>query len=184
MYDEFFAKKIIEGILFLSSSPLSIKDLAAVTGFKPSLISFCLKELAEDYETRGIQVKAVGGAYQMFTSPEIAPYIQKLAGYTGGLSLSRASLETLAVVAYCQPVTRGQIEELRGVNVDGVLNKLLDMKLIRIQGRASLPGKPVLFGTTREFLKTFGIADIKELPNKEEMGQVLQKNQDPSRLQP
>jgi segregation and condensation protein B len=168
MSDEFTAKKIIEGILFLSTSPLTVKDITAITGFKPPLISSCLRELTLDYETRGVQVKAAGGAYRMLSSPEIFPYIQKLAKYTRGVSLSRAALETLAVIAYCQPTTRGEIEEMRGVNVDGILTKLLDMKLVRIQGRAQLPGRPVLFGTTRDFLNTFGINNLKDLPGREE----------------
>jgi segregation and condensation protein B len=177
MSDEFIAKRIIEGILFLSSNPLTLNDLAKLTGFKPSLISFCLKELVQDYEMRGIQVKAIAGAYQFFTNPEIAPYVDKLKSYTGGITLSRAALETLSVVAYRQPVTRGEIEEIRGVNVDGVLNKLLDMKLVRIKGRAELPGKPVLFGTTPEFLRTFGLNDLSELPTPDVVIETVEKSE-------
>jgi segregation and condensation protein B len=175
MSDEFFAKRIIEGILFLSSNPLTINDLAKLTGFKPSLISFCLKELVMDYETRGIQIKAIAGAYQFFTNPDIAPYIDKLKNYTGGITLSRAALETLAIVAYRQPITRGEIEEIRGVNVDGVLNKLFDMKLVRIKGRAALPGKPVLFATTPEFLKTFGLNSLEDLPVSDAIVEMVEK---------
>jgi segregation and condensation protein B len=164
MADEFIAKRIIEGILFMSGSPLTIKDLASITGMKPSLISFCLKELVEDYDTRGIQIKGWGGAYRMLTNPEIAPYLGKLRSYSEGSSLSRAALETLSVVAYCQPVTRREIEEQRGVNVDSALGKLLEMKLVQVKGRAEAPGKPVLFGTTRRFLDSFGLGDLKELP--------------------
>jgi segregation and condensation protein B len=170
MADEFIAKRIIEGLLFLSPDPLTIKDLSTLTGFKPSLISYCLKELIQDFEIRGIQVKAIAGAYQMTTNPDIAPYIEKLKSYTSGISLSKAALETLSVIAYRQPITRGEIEEIRGVNVDGVLNKLLDMKFIRIEGRAEVPGKPVLFGTTKEFLKTFGLESIQELPGYTDIG--------------
>ncbi|MFP4496713.1 MAG: SMC-Scp complex subunit ScpB [Vulcanimicrobiota bacterium] len=173
MADEFIAKKIIEGILFLAGEPLTIKDLSKLTGFKPSLLSFCLKELVLDYETRGIQVKAVAGAFQMCTNPDIASYIEKLRSYTQGVKLSRAALETLAIIAYKQPITRAGLEEIRGVNVDGILAKLMDMKLIRIKGRASLPGKPVLFGTSRDFLKTFGLDTLENLPKPD---QILEKN--------
>ncbi|MCE1245849.1 MAG: SMC-Scp complex subunit ScpB [Firmicutes bacterium] len=172
MSDEFVAKKIIEGILFLSPAPLAIKDISSMTGFKPSLVSYCLKELVDDYETRGIQVKAVAGAFQMTTSHEIAPYIEKLAAFTKGVSLSPALLETLSIIAYKQPVTRGEIEKIRGVNVDGVINKLLDMKLICILGRADLPGKPVLFGTTKDFLRLFGLESLRELPDPEKIESI------------
>lgn len=164
MADEFIAKRIIEGMLFLSGEPLSIKDLARITGLKPSLISYCLKELILDYESRGVQISAAGGMYRMHTNPEIAPYVKALSSYRDEVSLSRAALETLSVVAYCQPVTRKEIEEQRGVNVDSILGKLLDLKLVRIEGRASVPGRPVLFGTTRRFLETFGLAELKDLP--------------------
>jgi len=179
MSDEFIAKRIIEGILFLSSNPLTIKDLSNVTGFKPSLVSYCLKELVEDYETRGVQVKAIAGAYQMLTNPDIAPYVEKFSTYTRGVSLSRAALETLAVIAYRQPITRGEIEEIRGVNVDGILNRLIDMKLIRIEGRAPRPGRPVLFGTSNDFLKTFGLNSLSDLPDpdKTENKQELKKGE-------
>jgi len=169
MSDEFIAKRIIEGILFLSKNPLTIKDLSTLTGFKPSLISFCLKELVEDYETRGIQIKAFAGAYRMLTNPDIAPYVEKLKRYTGKISLSRAALETLAVIAYKQPVTRAQVEEIRGVNVDGVMNKLLEMKLVRQQGRAAMPGKPVLYGTSKVFLEVFGLNSLEDLPRPDEV---------------
>lgn len=169
MFDSFIAKRIIEGILFLSSNPLSIKDLSEVTGFKPSLISYCLKELMEDYESRGIKIRAVAGAYQMVTNPEIAPYVERFSAFSNRVSLSRPALETLAIIAYRQPMTRLEIEEMRGVNVDGVLNRLLDMKLIRIMGRAARPGRPVLFGTTPEFLKTFGLDSLDDLPDPDKL---------------
>lgn len=165
MFDEIAVKRIIEGILFLSTNPLSIKDLSKITGFKPSLISYCLKELMEDYDTRGIRIKAIAGAYQMETNPDISPFIEKFAVFTKRTTLSRAALETLAIIAYEQPITRGEMEEIRGVNVDGVLNKLLDMKLVRILGRSEKPGRPVLYGTTSEFLSAFGLYSLKDLPD-------------------
>ena len=164
MESDFIAKRIIEGILFLSPNPLTIKDISKATGFKPTLVSMCLKELVEDYETRGINVKPIAGAYRMVTNPEIAPYIEKFTDYTKGVSLSKAAMETLAIIAYRQPVTRADIEEIRGVNVDGVINKLLDLKVIRIMGRAEKPGRPVIFGTSKEFLRAFGMNSIGELP--------------------
>lgn len=172
MSDGFIAKRIIEGILFLSPDPLTIRDLATLTGFKPSLVSFCLKELVADYETRGIQVKSIGGAYQMLTNPDIAPYVENLRKYTKSIKLSRAALETLAIVAYRQPITRAEIEQIRGVNVDGILNKLLDHQLIRIRGRAPKLGRPVLFGTTNKFLKTFGIDNLNDLPHPDNVTEV------------
>jgi segregation and condensation protein B len=151
-----------------------------MTGFKPSLVSYCLKELVDDYETRGIKVRAVAGAYQMTTSDEIAPYIERLAAFTKGVSLSPAVLETLSIIAYKQPVTRGDIEKIRGVNVDGVINKLLDMKLICIQGRAELPGKPILFGTSKDFLKLFGLDSLKDLPDPDKLESVTSESTESS----
>lgn len=164
MQADFIAKRIIEGILFLSPNPLTIRDIAKVTGFKPSLISICLKELVDDYETRGVNVRAVAGAYQMVTPADLAPYVEKFASYTKGISLSRPAMETLAIIAYRQPITRAEVEEVRGVNVDGVLNKLLDLKVVRIVGRSDKPGRPVLFGTSREFLRVFGMDSLNDLP--------------------
>lgn len=164
MSDTFIAKRIIEGILFLSNTPLSIRDLSNITGFKPSLVSFCLKELISDYEMRGIQIRAVAGAYQMTTNPDIAPYLEKFKAYANRVKISKAALETLAIIAYKQPITRSEIEKIRGVNIDRILNRLIDMKLVKICGRADIAGKPVLYGTTKEFLKTFGIDKIEDLP--------------------
>ena len=164
MQADFIAKRIIEGILFLSPTPLTIRDIAKVTGFRPSLISICLKELVDDYETRGVNVKSVAGAYQMVTPADLAPYVEKFASYTRGISLSKPAMETLAIIAYRQPVTRSEVEEVRGVNIDGVLNKLLDLKVVRIMGRSDKPGRPVLFGTSREFLRVFGMESLNDLP--------------------
>lgn len=186
MQADFIAKRIIEGILFLSPNPLSIRDIAKVTGFKPSLISICLKELVDDYETRGVNVKAVAGAFQMVTPADLAPYVEKFASYTKGISLSRPAMETLAIIAYRQPVTRSEVEEVRGVNIDGVLNKLLDLKVVRILGRSDKPGRPVLFGTSREFLRVFGMESLDDLPkldnapvrNAEKMVEVFNEDDD------
>lgn len=169
MADEFIAKRIIEGILFLSPDPLTIRDISSITGMKPSLVSYCLKELVDDYETRGINISSAGGAYRMLSNPDIAPYVDRFKKYKEGVTLSRAALETLAVVAYNQPATRKDVEQIRGVNVDAIINKLLDMRLIRIQGRAPQPGRPVLLGTTKKFLQTFGIEKIEDLPYRDEI---------------
>lgn len=159
-------KKIIEALLFVSEKPLMIDDFKqALDGLEEDKIKEAIDELRRDYKTgeRSFGVAELAGGYQIVTKPEFAPWISKLFRREE-TRLSSPSMETLAIIAYRQPITRSDIERIRGVNADGVLKTLLDRNLIKIKGRRDAPGRPITYGTTYEFLKRFGIKGLEGLP--------------------
>lgn len=161
--------RILEALLFAGEKPLSAEELAAVFGAdKPdaSRISGALGELAERFrrEDRGIQLVEVAGGFQLVTNPRLSGYLKKFYEERDKKKLPQATLETLSIIAYKQPVTRAEIEFIRGVNVDGAVKSLLEKGLVRIAGRKEAPGRPMLYGTTREFLEHFGLKSLEELP--------------------
>lgn len=165
-------KRIIEALLFASNEPLSASRIASVVGdATPGEVKKTVEELRDEYERagRGFGVEEVGGGYLLLSRKELAPYIQRLRRQETARKLSQASLETLAIVAYRQPVSRAEIEAIRGVQCGGVLQTLLDSKLIRIVGRGPGLGRPLLYGTTRRFLEVFGLSSLKDLPRAEEL---------------
>lgn len=168
--DRELQKKIIEALLFLVEEPVKAEKVAGLLEVPSEEVSGLVKELQQDLaETgRGLQVFNVSGGYQMGTLPELAPYLEKAFGEEGPGVLSQAALETLAIVAYKQPVTRVDIESIRGVKCEHVLENLLKRKLIRITGRKDSPGRPLIYGTTPDFLKYFGLNDLEEMPLLEE----------------
>lgn len=158
-------KNAVECMLFVASDPLSPKDMASVLEVEEELVEEAVGELAfQMNEHSGLQVVRVAGGYQMCTRPEFSQYCAKLL-HPSNQKLSRAALETLAVVAYRQPVTQPEIEAIRGVAVDGVMKTLVDRGLVKEVGRKPTPGRPILFATTPEFLQHFGLNDIAELPD-------------------
>lgn len=159
-------KSVIEALLFVSVKPLSISEISGFIGEKltPEEIKNIMLELAADYSARGIQTVVVDNSYKMLTAPACAVYVERFLKVCTKQFLSKAALETLAIIALKQPVTRAQIEELRGVNVDKIINKLLEKKIIKEIGKAPIPGRPVLYGTTKEFLHYFNLKDLDELP--------------------
>ncbi|MDN5362372.1 MAG: segregation and condensation protein [Moorella sp. (in: firmicutes)] len=160
----------LECLLFVAGGPLTTATLASCLGVSPADVDELAAELRKLYEQegRGLQVRPVAGGYQMCTRPEYAPYVETLLRPELP-ALSRAALETLAIIAYRQPVTRGEMEYIRGVKVDGVLNTLLSRGLVQEVGRKDAPGRPVLYGTTPKFLEFFGLQDLQELPPLEEV---------------
>lgn len=159
-------KKIVEALLFVSQKPLTIDDLRqALDGLKEDEIKKTIEELREDYtkDERSFGIAELAGGYQIVTNPEFAPWISKLFR-RDEMRLSAPSLETLAIIAYKQPLTRSEIEKIRGVNVEGVLKTLVDKNLIKIRGRKDAPGRPITYGTTDEFLKRFGLKGLEQLP--------------------
>lgn len=159
-------KKIIEALLFVSAKPLTIENLRqALDGMEEDEIKRAIEELREDYtkQERSFTIAELAGGYQIITNPEFAPWIGKLFKREE-TKLTTPSLETLAIIAYKQPLTRSEMERIRGVNVDGVLKTLLDKNLIRIRGRKDAPGRPITYGTTEEFLKRFGLRGLDGLP--------------------
>ncbi|NVL90780.1 MAG: SMC-Scp complex subunit ScpB [Desulfobacterales bacterium] len=159
-------KAIVEGLLFASDTPLTtdkIKSVLEIADRKD--IREALASLAEEYESnkRGFFLAEVAGGFQLRTRPEYRQWIRRLKE-TKPARLSRAALETLAIIAYKQPVLRSDLEHLRGVDCGGTLRTLLERKLIRLLGRKDLPGRPIIYGTTKEFLEFFDLKDLKDLP--------------------
>jgi segregation and condensation protein B len=164
---------VIESLLFAAGAPVPLSRLVeALGGASRADVVAALEALAQAYERegRGLRVVHVAGGYQLRTPAEHGPWVRRLLGQRPP-RLSRATLETLAIVAYRQPCTRVDIEAIRGVDVDAVLTTLLERRLVRIVGRKEAPGRPLLYGTTREFLELFGLPDLGALPPLRELGE-------------
>lgn len=161
-------KSIIEGLLFMAGDEgLNIKQISEITEQRPEVIEEAMNDLRADFERskRGLQIVAIAGMYELATLPEHAPYFEKMAYSPSRSSLSQAALETLSIVAYRQPITRIEIEEIRGVKSDRAIQTLTNKGLIEEVGRAEAIGRPILYGTTKSFLDYFGLSTIKELPD-------------------
>jgi len=158
---------IVESLLFVADAPVPVSQLAEAAECDARDIEAALKSLAEDYVNRGIRLQRKGNLVQLVSAPQAAPYIERFLGLSLSGKLSAAALETLAMVAYKQPITRPQIEAIRGVSSDGVLRTLMSKGLIEEVGRLETVGHPVLFGTTFEFLQYFGLDSLDELPSLE-----------------
>lgn len=164
-------KKIIEAILISTEEPLSLEQIQQVLeGVELEVIREQIEQLKQDYiETdRSFEINEVAGGYQIGTKTQFAQYLRKLYKSKHLERLSRPALETLAIIAYKQPVTRLDIESIRGVNVDGLIKNLLDKNLVKIKGRKEVVGRPFIYGTSRLFLKYFGLKSLEELPTIEE----------------
>ncbi len=166
---------IIEALLFVADKPLSINQLKQITDKEKKDLASCLDELIAEYDVRnsGLQLIKIAGGYQLCTRPEVAPWIKRFYTSRQLLRLSQPALETLAIVAYRQPIIRAEIEAVRGVDVSGILRMLLEKSLIRIVGRKKVPGRPIMYGTTQEFLLHFGLEDLSSLPKLEELQELL-----------
>jgi segregation and condensation protein B len=160
-------KSVIEGLLFVSGEEgISAKTAAEVVEMDIEVVKDVLKDLQKDLskKSRGIRIAEVAGGFRLTTVPDHAPYFEKLAYSPARSALSQAALETLAIVAYRQPITRVEIEEIRGVKSDRALHSLVNKDLIEEKGRADAIGRPILYGTTKAFLDYFGLAGIASLP--------------------
>lgn len=160
-----YGQAIVEALLLASPEPLPVRRIAQIMGIEEEAARILCEELGEEYTKlqRGLQLQAVAGGYQLVTRPDLAPYVRQLHPVKEN-KLSQAQLETLAVIAYRQPVTRAEIEHVRGVKVDHSLHMLLERGLIREIGRREGPGRPILYGTTKAFLLHFGLRDLTALP--------------------
>lgn len=154
----------VEALLFITSEPTSPAQLAAALEVSTAEVDRALSDLHESFRTRGLRLQRYNGRVQLTTAPEAAELIERFLGLEATTRLSRAALETLAIVAYQQPVTRPQVDSVRGVNSDGVMKSLLGKGLIQEGGRAEGPGRPILYSTTPEFLQHFGLNSLMELP--------------------
>ncbi len=159
-------KPIIETLLFLSGEALSVQSLREILEIPEGDIRNLLTELMEEYRgrTTGLMIVEIANGYQMVTNPEYAGWVKKFRNIHASSKLSLPALETLAIIAYRQPIIKAEIEQVRGVNSDSAIRTLYDKRLIKIMGRKEAPGRPFLYGTTREFLQYFGLKDLTELP--------------------
>jgi segregation and condensation protein B len=167
-------KSIIESLLFVADGPLTIQRLGEVLeGIEKEDLRSTLDELQAELENsrRGVRLVEVAGGYQLRTAKVNADWVKKFLGGRPA-RMGRATLETLAIIAYRQPITRAEIEAIRGVDVDGVINTLLDRSLIRAVARKDVPGRPFLYGTTPEFLQLFNLKDLTHLPTLKEMEEI------------
>lgn len=168
-------KPIVEALIFASPDPLTPKTLCSLLdGEPPEDVAAALEAVKRDYDGRGgLQLVEVAGGYQIVTRPELHDWVRRLFEERSSQRLSVQALETLAVVAYKQPITAPEVAEIRGVNTSGVLGTLLDRHLVKVAGRKRVVGRPFLYATTREFLIRFGLKDLSDLPRIEEMAEAL-----------
>ena len=173
-------KNIVESLLFVAEEPLTVERLTKIiSGSQAGQLRQALEELEAEYEARqgGFFLNQVAGGYQFRTRPEHMEWIKRLL-QPKPLHLSKAALETLAIIAYKQPVIRSDVEHIRGVDCGGVLRALLERKFIRVLGRRELPGRPLIYATTKRFLEVFGLKNLEDLPTPkeiEEFGSALSK---------
>jgi segregation and condensation protein B len=168
-------KAVLEALIFASPDPLTPKAMYKILDTEPKEdVQAALAELKADYERpSGLQLVEVAGGYQIVTRPDLHEWVRRLFHERTTQKLSVQALETLAVIAYKQPITALEVSEVRGVNTSGVLNTLLERHLIKIVGRKQVVGRPFLYATTREFLILFGLNDLNELPKVEDMAEAL-----------
>lgn len=170
-------KKSIESIIFISDQPVSVDKLSlAFPDYERAQIRKCLKDLVEEWDglDRGFLLSEVAGGFQFRTDPKYSEDISNYNKKIKKFRLSRAALEVTAIIAYKQPVTRVEIESIRGVDSSGVINVLLERRIIEIKGRKEVIGKPFLYGTTSDFLEVFGLKSLNDLPTLKELDEITQ----------
>ncbi|MCG2720391.1 MAG: SMC-Scp complex subunit ScpB [Thermodesulfovibrionales bacterium] len=164
-------KSVLEALLFLSGEVLGVSAIKDILEIPEAEIKIVMEELITEYRERntGLMIVEIANGYQMVTNPAYGEWIKKFKTTHLSSRLSLPSLETLAIIAYKQPIIRAEIEQIRGVNSDSAIRTLYEKRLIKIMGRKEAPGRPFLYGTTREFLQYFGLKDLTELPTLKEM---------------
>src|SRR5678815_743049 len=170
-------RAILEALLFASEEPVTVEEVSGILGEqRASEISAAVESLERDYLASGggLRVQRLAGGFRITTDPALGPFLRELVRGRNRHRLSRAALETLAIVAYKQPITAPEIQEIRGVNPSSILNSLLDRRLVRILGRKKVVGKPFLYGTARDFLVRFGLNSLDDLPSMEEFAAMLE----------
>lgn len=173
-------KAILEAILFVSPEPVPVARLMSIVGTASKVdIVQALGILTHDLDQdgRGIQLVQVAGGYRLVTKQEYGPWLKRMDKAKAAQKLSRSALESLAIIAYKQPLVRAEIEEIRGVETSGVLRTLCERKLVRIVGRKDVPGRPIMYGTTKFFLEHFGLQDLSQLPPLREFKELGESEQ-------
>jgi segregation and condensation protein B len=164
-------KPVMEALLFVSGDPLPLRRLSEILETDLDIVKLALDDLAADYAAKpgGLQLLEVAGGYQLRTRQDHAVYVRRMLERKKKITISGPALETLAIIAYRQPLTRAEIEAIRGVSVDGVLRSLLDKRLVKVAGVKEVPGRPNLYKTTRMFLEFFGLNSLADLPPIEQL---------------
>jgi len=164
-------KALIEALLFVSGDPVTLSALKSATELPENDLKQFLHELIMEYKQKdsGLLIMEIANGYQMVTNPFYSQWLKKFTNTNTSNRLTMPSLETLAIIAYKQPIIKAELEQIRGVNSDGVVKSLLDKRLIKIMGKKEVAGKPLLYGTTQEFLQYFGIKDLTDLPTLKEL---------------
>jgi len=164
-------KSLIEALLFVSGEPVTLGELKGSTELPEADLKQLIDDMSAEYRQKngGLLIVEIANGYQMVTNPAYAQWVKKFRNAATSNKLSVPALETLAIIAYKQPIIKAELEQIRGVSADGVIKTLLDKRLIKIMGRKEVPGKPLLYGTTREFLQYFGLKDLTELPTLSEL---------------
>lgn len=177
-------KSALESMMFVWGEPLDVKTAAEIFNVGWKEVYECCKELQEEYESeqRGIAIREIDKSFQFCTRPENSIYIEHLCTPVKVKRLSQSALEVLAVIAYKQPVTKGEIEAIRGIKCDRVIEGLLKKELIEERGRSNAIGRPILYGTTRTFLSSFGFTSISDLPDIEDIGDAIMAGDSEDRL--
>ena len=173
-------KGILEALLFVTAEPIPVTRFLALLGAVTKQdVDLALASLAQDYEQegRGLQLAEVAGGYRIVTKAEFAPWLKRLEKVKSPSKLSRSALESLAIIAYKQPIVRAEVEQIRGVETSGVIRTLLERKLVRIVGRKEEPGRPIMYGTTKFFLEHFGLRDLSQLPPLREFKELGESEQ-------
>lgn len=170
-------KNILECMVFASEKPLKISKISEILNLEEKIVKNIMLELTQDISYRGLQIMEIGGGYKIMTKPEYSFFVKEVCSRT--TKLSQSALETLAIIAYRQPITKPEIEQLRGVNCDGVIDTLLERGLLKIVGRKEVAGRPFIFGTTEKFLLYFGLKNLKDLPPLQEFESKLSELQQP-----
>jgi segregation and condensation protein B len=172
-------RTIVEALLFLSEKPLTVEEVRNASGVEPARVSKALDELSGHYRdgVSGIVLHEVAGGWQLRSAPDVAEHARRFLKVKPQ-RLTRAALETLAIIAYRQPVTRPEIEDIRGVDCGAVVKALLERKLLKILGKKEEPGRPILYGTSREFLEFFALKDLASLPTLREFHELSEEHRD------
>ncbi|MCH8157471.1 MAG: SMC-Scp complex subunit ScpB [Nitrospinae bacterium] len=176
-------KAIIENILLAADQPVSVDHLQALLtdGTAKAVLRSILEELVEEYKSRNLQVMEVAEGYQLLTRHDYSDWVRKFLKLDKTAKLTQPSLDTLAIIAYKQPLTRAEVEEIRGVDSSGVVRTLMEKKIIAPGGRKKVPGRPIMYRTTRKFLEYFGLKDLSDLPTLEDFKESeLSEDQDSS----
>jgi segregation and condensation protein B len=166
-------KAIVEAMLFASEDPLSAERLAEAAGedVAVGMVREAVRELMADYDAQGraFTIEEIAGGFQLFTRPQFNPYLRKIVRARNEARFTQAALETLAIIAYKQPIMRAEVEDIRGVACGDMIRTLMEKGLVRVAGRSEQLGRPLLYGTTKKFLQAFGLASTKDLPDSKQL---------------